>query len=418
MVKDKDRKDREKDDRRRDRFWKTAIPAVEFWLSNKFGFSHDGFDPSTIDGPVIVAINHASAYDPIFVGVAFRKKRLTFIASEHILRSKWGPFLDKHISFIPHQKGARSSRTALVAMKRIKKGESIFLAVEGEQTWDGKSMPVMPYTGKLVKSSGATLVNYRLEGAYLSAPRWGFGTRKGKVYGYPAGVYSPGTLKDMTDEEVEALIAKDLDFDTWEWQRSQPGGPVRYICGKGGNADGLERSVFTCPACGATGTLKSKGDSIGCSCGFRVRMLDTGFFEQPAPFETVCEWEELDRRLLSERFASLQQAGGKGELFADDDVTLVRIEDGHNEEEAACGRLTFIYNNDDYVLNIGDLNFSVRMISNMTMVLAARVVFSDKSGYYELRSAKGSGTNLRKYVIARDIIHGMPIPDDEAAAGK
>ena len=279
-------------------------------------------------------------------------------------------------------------------------------------------MPVMPYTGKLVKSSGATLVNYRLEGAYLSAPRWGFGTRKGKVYGYPAGVYSPGTLKDMTDEEVEALIAKDLDFDTWEWQRSQPGGPVRYICGKGGNADGLERSVFTCPACGATGTLKSKGDSIGCSCGFRVRMLDTGFFEQPAPFETVCEWEELDRRLLSERFASLQQAGGKRELFADDDVTLVRIEDGHNEEEAACGRLTFIYNNDDYVLNIGDLNFSVRMISNMTMVLAARVVFSDKSGYYELRSAKGSGTNLRKYVIARDIIHGMPIPDDEAAAGK
>ena len=35
---------------------------------------------------------------------------------------------------------------------------------------------------------------------------------------------------------------------------------------------------------------------------------------------------------------------------------------------------------------------------------AARVVFSDESGYYELRSEKSSKTNLRKYVIARELI--------------
>ena len=88
---------------------------------------------------------------------------------------------------------------------------------------------------------------------------------------------------EMTDEEIEQLIARDLGFDTWEWQKSRPEGPVIYKCTKGGNADGLERSVFTCPSCGSSGMLKSQGDSIGCRCGFKVRMEDTGFFEAGGP---------------------------------------------------------------------------------------------------------------------------------------
>ena len=418
-------KEREKADRRRQRFWDTAQLLLYCWLGGKFNFSYDeSFEPADINGPVLVAVNHASAYDPLFVGRAFKNKPLTFIASEHILRGKWGPFLDKHISFIPHQKGARGSRTALVAMKRIRKGESIFLAVEGEQTWNGRPLPVMPYTGKLVKGSGATLVTYLLEGAYLSVPRWALNARRGKVYGRPAGVYSPETLKEMTEEEVEQLIAGDLAFDIWKWQKSQPDGPVRYKCSKGGNADGLERSVFTCPSCGAFGTLKSKGDSIGCSCGFKLRMEDTGFFEEGGPFETVADWEESDRKRLAERLDEIRRAeradeaertecadgagraAGEDVVFTDDAVVLHRIEEGHRDEEAARGRLTLSFANEKFTLSIGEYAFDLNDISNMTMVLAGRVVFSDSSGYYELLSDKKNRTNLRKYVIARDLLLG------------
>lgn len=374
-------------------------------MSRKFNFEHDSFEPADIDGPVLVAINHACAYDPILLGVAFKNKQLTFIASEHLMRMKtWGPVLDRHFSLIPHQKGAKGSRTALVTIKRIKRGESVFLAVEGEQTWDGRSLPVMPYTGKLVKGCGATLVTYMLEGGYLSAPRWSMETRKGKVFGHPVNVYSPETLKEMTDEEVEAAIAKDLWFDTWEWQKSRPGGPVKFRC-KGGNAVGLERAVFSCPECGAFGTLRSDRDDIRCSCGFRLRMEDTGFFEPPVPFETVCDWEESDRKALLERMTGIRSgADDRCEVFSDEEVTLVKINEGHKEEESAHGTLSLCYNNEDFVLDIGDHRFSLKEISSMTMVLAARVVFSDSSGYYELRSGKGSRTNLRKYVIAREIV--------------
>jgi hypothetical protein len=406
MAKQADKAEREKADRRRKRSWDFSQLIIGPWMSRKFNFTHDGFEPAEIEGPVLVAINHACAYDPILLGVAFRNKPLTFIASEHILRMKtWGPVLDRHFSLIPHQKGAKSSRTALVAMKRIKRGESIFLAAEGEQTWDGRSMPVMPYTGKLVKGSGATLVTYMLEGGYLSAPRWSMETRKGKVYGHMVNVYSPDTLKEMSDEEVEAAIAKDLWFDTWEWQKTRPEGPVRFKC-KVGFAEGLERDVFTCPECGAFGTLRSSGDNIGCSCGFKVRMTDTGFFEPAVPVETIVDWEKLDREALTARMKELRENGSAEEtlIFADDNVTLVSIGDDHAEEEAAHGKVALIYKEENFVLTIGEHEFKVPGISNMTMVLAARVVFSDESGYYELRSEKSSKTNLRTYVIARDLL--------------
>ena len=399
MGKNDSKADKEKmqAEKRRRRFWAFAQLIVGNWTRNKFNFSFDkSFEPADIEGPVLVAINHASAYDPIFVGVAFRNKPLTYIASEHILRSKWGPFLDRNLSIIPHQKGARGSRTALVAMKRMKKGASVFLAVEGEQTWNGRPLPVMPYTG--------TLVTYLLEGAYLSAPRWSLSTRKGKVYGRPAGIYSPEVLKEMSDEEVEQLIAKDLGFDTWEWQKSRPEGPLRYKCGKGGNAEGLERSVFTCPSCGAFGTLKSKGDSISCSCGLKIRMDDTGFLDPPEPFETVADWEEYDRKKLAKRLDETERAAGEDTVFADDEVVLHRIGDGHSDEEAARGKLTLSFTGEKFILNIGDFSFDMENISNMTMVLAGRIVFSDATGYYELLAKKGCGINLRKYVIARELL--------------
>ena len=407
MGKQLNSKEREKADRRRKRSWDLSQLVIGPWMRRKFDFSCDDFEPADIEGPVLVAINHACAYDPILLGIAFRNKPLTFIASEHLLRMKtWGPVLDRNFSLIPHQKGAKSSRTALVAMKRIKRGESIFLAVEGEQTWDGRSLPVMPYTGKLVKGSGATLVTYMLEGGYLSAPRWSMETRKGKVFGHPVNVYSPETLKEMSDEEVEAAIAKDLWFDTWEWQKSRPDGPIKFRC-KSGNAEGIERAVFTCPDCGAFGTLRSSGDNVSCSCGFKVRMADTGFFEPAQPVETIVDWEKLDRKALTGCFNELRESdfSEQTEIFADDNVTLVSIGEDHEEEEAEHGKVALIYKEGNFVLTIGEHSFNVPDIGNMTMVLAARVVFSDQSGYYELRSEKSSKTNLRKYVIAREVLN-------------
>ena len=133
-------------------------------------------------------------------------------------------------------------------------------------------------------------------------------------------------------------------------------------------------------------------------------MDDTGFLDPPEPFETVADWEDYDRMKLAERLAEMERAAGEDTVFTDDEVVLHRIEDGHSDEEAARGKLTLSFADDKFTLNIGDYSFGLKEISSMTMVLASRVVFSDKTGYYELLSDKKNRTNLRKYVIARELL--------------
>lgn len=386
-------------------FWKFIVPFVDSYVKRIFDFSCDDFDPAGIDGPVLVAINHSNAYDPLLTGTVFKNKPLNFVASEHILRMRpWGPFLDRYSSIIPHQKGAKGNRTALAVIKRMRRGGSVFLAPEGEQTWDGRPMPVMPQTGGLAKASGATLVTYVLEGAYYSYPRWALYTRKGKIYGHPVNIYRPEKLAEMSDEEVDAAIARDLAFDSIEWQKSQPGGPLRFRASKGGNADGLERSVFTCPECDRMDSLRSKGDTISCSCGFSLRLQDTGFFEQPSPFESPADWNDFDRKALGAILSGKPAEKGETEVFGDDKIRLLRVIEGHSDEEAACGRLSLSMDGKGgYTLCIGDRSFDLKQITGMTMILAGRIVFSDASGYYEMRSGKKSRANLRKYVIAWEL---------------
>ena len=102
----------------------------------------------------------------------------------------------------------------------------------------------------------------------------------------------------------------------------------------------------------------------------------------------------------------MKRAAGEDVVFTDDRVVLHRIKDGHSDEEAARGRLTLSFAKEKFTLGIGEYSFELNDISGMTMVLANRIVFSDRSGYYELISDKKSRTNLRKYVIAREVLLG------------
>ena len=62
---------RDKDRRRRERFYRIATPPLGIFLKARFNYSCDrSFEPDDIDGPLIVCINHACAYDPLFAGAA------------------------------------------------------------------------------------------------------------------------------------------------------------------------------------------------------------------------------------------------------------------------------------------------------------------------------------------------------------
>ncbi len=256
----------------------------------------------------------------------------------------------------------------------------------------------------MVRQSGATLITYRLEGAFLSLPRWARGVRRGRVYGHPVGIYPPEELKKMKPEEINALIDRDICFDIREWQAQQPGGPVQFRLkgSKRGLAEKLEKAVFSCPACGRIGTLVSSGDEIGCECGFRVRFTDTGSFDPPEPVGSIVEWEELDRQNV----ASLtEKAYGKTEnttLFSDSAATLTGIIGGHSEKPLDEGRLSVEFERGIPLLRVGEHSFPLREIRDMAQVLSNILLLYDGEQYCQIYSEEA---NLRKYYYAWEIIN-------------
>lgn len=379
--------------RRRTRVWRLLHPVAKYYTRTRCGFRGEGGEElAAIDGPLIVVINHANALDPGCIIAAF-KRPVTFVASEHLLRSRpWGPLISRYVSLIPHKKGGTRSGTSDKCLEHLARGEAIYLAAEGEQSWDGRSGRAKPHTGSLIKRSGATLVTYRIEGNYLAKPRWAGNDRRGKTRGYPVHIYAPEEIARMSEEEIETALNRDLDFDVWAWQQAQPDGPIPFKTGRNA-AVGLEKAVCVCPSCQRIGLLSTRGDEIRCTCGFSVKWSKTGFFVPDKPFKTIIDWEAYDR----ERIAAY--LSGEGAWPEDEHVTLHLIGEEHTDRTVESGTLTLV-NGSHPAMTIGGRRFELDAIERMAMILDKRIVFTADGSYYEL---KAEDMNLRKYMTAWEI---------------
>lgn len=352
-------------------------------ICRKFNMTHEDLH---VDGPMLLVPNHASAWDPLLVAASLHDKQVYYVASEHLFRL--GPvsrLIDALVAPIPRRKASTGMDTVKACLRHLKAGHSVCLFAEGEQCWAGQNNPIFPATGKLAKSSGATLVTYRLEGSYLSLPRWGKGIRRGRVHGHPVGVYPPDVLRGMSAEAVNDLITRDIREDAWERQRRDP---VAY---RGKNrAEGMERALYLCPRCRRIGTLHTKGNRIFCSCGLDLEYLETGFYRPEQPFSEIAEWDAWQKDALLRR--DFTREGADGLLFSDGGVSLCRLEAGHREELLGTGVLQQYEDR----LECAGYRFPLKDISAMADVLADRLLLSARGEYYEIRSA--NGVCLRKYL--------------------
>lgn len=336
------------------------------------------------EGPFLLVSNHVTGWDPLLVGVCLGGRQAYFVASEHIFRlGLLTKVLNRLLAPIPRRKASTGMDTVKACLRHLQAGHNVCLFAEGEQCWDGRTGPIFPATGKLVKSSGASLVTFRLEGGYLSLPRWGKHICRGAVYGHPVGVYSPEALKNLSPKEINALIEQDIAEDAWARQRQMP---VRYR-GKR-RAEGMERALYACPACRRIGTLRTEEDRIFCPCGFERTYTEYGFFAPEEPFASIADWDRWQSELLQSR--AFEHEGDL--LFQDEDVELRRIHADHSEDLLARGTLRQYEDR----LECAGLRFPLTEIRSMAMVQAHLLLFSCGGDYYQLRAS--GGVNLRKYL--------------------
>ncbi len=273
-------------------FWFALRPLVRLFAKIKFGYTCKIV--KKLPKQYIVLANHATDYDPLFVGAAFRRQ-MYFVASEHI--GRWGfasALIKTFLAPILRSKGSIASSTVKSILKAVKNGDRVALFAEGTRTWDGRTDKILPSTGKLIKKSGVALVTYKLKGGYFVSPRWSDNLRKGKISGELVQLYSAEQLAAMSADEINEIINRDLYEDAYARMAESP---TPY---KGKNlAKSMENLLFLCPFCEAENSLSSSGNRVSCdSCGSFFTVDEYGTLEH-APAKTVAELADAQRARLT-----------------------------------------------------------------------------------------------------------------------
>ncbi len=347
----------------------------------------ESYDEIDVDGPFLLIANHSTDLDPLILASCFPRNQLYFVASEHIFRlGLVSKALEWLVAPIPRKKASSGADTVKMCLRRLKAGDSVGLMAEGEATWNGVSAEAFSATGKLVKSSGASLVTVRITGAYLSNPRWGSKGRKGKVEARLVHVYSPEEIESMSASEVLDAINHDIYENCWERQAEHP---VKFLGEK--RAEHIERAAFLCPSCKGVGTIISKGNEFKCwDCGLHGTVTEYGTLEG-IDIPNMYEWDKWQFEALKNM--DFKQSDKKDVLFYDDSVLLTQILKGH-DTKVIGDKFDLCQYKDK--LTCGMCTFYMNKITNMSIVQAKRLLLSYEGSYYEIKA--NDITSVRKYL--------------------
>ncbi len=369
-----------------ERLWRFLARIISPVLKHRLGLEVEML-PET--RPVMLVCNHVTNLDPLLVAMASPNHKLTFVASEHILREK--PFLRKWFfrlfSPILRRKATSAVDTCRKTVRAIRDGKTVCLFAEGETTWNGATGVIQPGTAVLVKTAGAPLVTYRFHGGYFAAPRWGRGLRRGKITGQVTGFWPAETLKSMTAEEINALMEEGIREDAFEAQKRER---VPYHIRKKRMLAQIDSLLFLCPKCRGIGTLHGFEDLLTCGCGLKVRidtcMLPVG--ESPFPdFGAWDAWQIGALQDMMKKNDSLQLSESR------EDLELIEIALDDTQRPAARGSLSM----DRRVLRIGEVSLPISGIRDMATLQNRKLAVSTEEHYYELRAPEA--LCLRKYLL-------------------
>ncbi|OQX29566.1 MAG: hypothetical protein B0D92_03085 [Spirochaeta sp. LUC14_002_19_P3] len=283
-------------------------------------------DIYTTRGPYLVLPNHTNQWDPFILSFIFPRP-VHWVASD-------GAFRDSMLKAFMLLGGAipkikeQSDLITLNAIKRsISMGHCAGIFPEGEQTWDGRSLPLIPATAKLVRHLKIPVIIPIIKGGYLTKPRWAWGIRRCRIEVHLKRVINSSEIKSLKLSEIERRLRETIVQDDYAWQNS-----AKVPIAGEKRAEHLELAFFACPSCEGIGTLHSKGNSLACACGYSIYVDRYGFFQYPPEgpdFASPADWKNWQNAMLSEKIKDeIDQAELNGNsdpvLLRDANITLMK----------------------------------------------------------------------------------------------
>ena len=243
----------------------------------------------TLTPPYILLGNHINNYDPMLIG-SNTPSAVNFIASDEYFRNRFLRILLNLLGAIPKTKFLSDMSTVKKAIGVKNNNGIIGIFPEGTRSWDGKPLPIIYSTAKLVKLLKCDVAVAMIEGAMFIQPRWAKYKRRGKTFMTFKKILTTSEIESMSVEGIYKKLVSSLDYDEYRFQREHM---YKY---KGKKlAEHIEYFLYVCPRCKSFHTITSNGDNCMCSnCGYSIKYNEYGFFEgSDLAFDNTRDWNEF-----------------------------------------------------------------------------------------------------------------------------
>ncbi len=337
--------------------------------------------------PYLVLMNHQTAFDQFFVGMAF-KGPIYYLASEDIFSNGFVSSLIKYlVAPIPIKKQTTDLKAIMTCLRVAKEGGTIAIAPEGNRTYSGQTEYMSPSIVLLARKLAMPIVLYRIEGGYGVHPRWSDVVRKGKMKGYVSRVIYPEEYKKLSDDELFKAISDELYVNE---------AVADAVFQHKKAAEYLERALYVCPYCGLS-EFESHNDVVECKkCKRRIHYLPTKELSGEGfefPFKFVLDWYKYQSDFINE----LDITQFTEEPIYSDEATLSEVIPSERKDLLCKNAKILLYGDRVEIDANGEkMNFTFDEASAVTVLGKNKLNIYRGEKIYQLKGSKRF--NALKYV--------------------
>jgi 1-acyl-sn-glycerol-3-phosphate acyltransferase len=381
------------------------------WLRLFFRIEVTGDDAAkTLLPPFVVISNHVTILDPFILSVLLREP-VYWITSDGNMRTSLMRALLRLVGSIPKSKSIPDIETVNWTVEVIRKrGGVVGIFPEGEQSWDGTTLPLVPSTAKLLKLLKVPVLAAVIKGGYSSLPRWTTARRRGRIEVEFKLAFDPAEPKARKVEEIGERLEAALRHDEAAWQEKAR---VPFVALR--RAEHVELGLFMCPRCEAVGSLRSSRSRLNCvSCGMALKLDPFGRFRSridgPPVFSNIRDWnrwqaDAFRRRLLREANL-LRDSGSRPHrpLFSDAGAMMLRGRKMNPLRVLRTGTLILYPDRLELATLLGErLRFPIALIEGISVLKRDILEFYVGRDLYQTRFPMRP-TSARKWQTAVSIL--------------
>ncbi len=253
--------------------------------------------------PYLVLMNHSSFLD---LKIAYRilyPRPFGIVCTTDAFVGK--PRLMRWLGCIPTQKFV-TDMTLIRDMKHAlcEQKSDVLMYPEAGYSFDGCATPLPAQIGGLLKLLDAPVMTIMTHGAFARDPLYnGLQLRKVRVIADVRCLLTRAEVRELSAEELGRRVHEAFDFDQFAWQYEH-----RVRIREPFRADGLERILYRCAACGVEGHMEGKGTELVChACGKTYHMDEYGRLAATSgvtEFPHIPDWYRWERAQVREAVAA------------------------------------------------------------------------------------------------------------------